>query len=372
MESLSVWFVLAVETIVAGVLTFIIPRVTRRGLLFGVYVGEEHWRSEEAGAITRAWNTSMTAAIVLSILLGAALALTNPAHPAAVVSSLLLLLAATVATYLWAHVRSRALAVSGTPVAAAALIVESPGALTVPILATAIATIGGAIAFCYAWLHYGDIPSRVPTHFGISGRPDAWAPKAFGSVMLLPLMTAVLCPGLGVMACWTARAKRAIRQADGGVSLAAQLRFRRAVTLFLSGTVVLVTLMLASMSVASVRVALGLADGLPAASMAAAIVLVVYAVGGSLYLMLHFGQGGARLEKSAASAPLTNGLADNARWVLGVFYVNREDPSMLVEKRFGVGYTLNLGNPKALVFVALFLVFFVGIIWAARSLPHTR
>ncbi|MEE8556523.1 MAG: DUF5808 domain-containing protein [Myxococcota bacterium] len=32
------------------------------------------------------------------------------------------------------------------------------------------------------------------------------------------------------------------------------------------------------------------------------------------------GQGGARLER-------------------GMFYINREDPSVLVEKRFGLGYT---------------------------------
>src|SRR5450759_5705179 len=32
-------------------------------------------------------------------------------------------------------------------------------------------------------------------------------------------------------------------------------------------------------------------------------------------------------------------LADNTHWVLGAFYVNRHDPSVFVEKRFGLGYT---------------------------------
>jgi uncharacterized membrane protein len=28
-----------------------------------------------------------------------------------------------------------------------------------------------------------------------------------------------------------------------------------------------------------------------------------------------------------------------------MFYVNRDDPALLVEKRFGIGYTLNFGHP---------------------------
>jgi uncharacterized membrane protein len=30
-----------------------------------------------------------------------------------------------------------------------------------------------------------------------------------------------------------------------------------------------------------------------------------------------------------------------------MFYVNPDDPAILVEKRFGIGYTLNFGRPAA-------------------------
>jgi uncharacterized membrane protein len=72
------------------------------------------------------------------------------------------------------------------------------------------------------------------------------------------------------------------------------------------------------------------------------------------------GQGGARLERAVAAAPLTDGLADNTKWKLGLFYVNRDDPSVFVEDRFGLGHTLNLGNRKA---VALL----VGILLAVLA-----
>jgi uncharacterized membrane protein len=32
-------------------------------------------------------------------------------------------------------------------------------------------------------------------------------------------------------------------------------------------------------------------------------------------------------------------------WIFGKLYFNRADPALFVEKRMGLGYTLNLGNP---------------------------
>lgn len=52
-----------------------------------------------------------------------------------------------------------------------------------------------SLAVVYAWLHYGDRPAMVPTHFGPSGRPDAWSPRSFWSVMLLPLALLVYAVG---------------------------------------------------------------------------------------------------------------------------------------------------------------------------------
>jgi uncharacterized membrane protein len=372
MEAWTVWIVLIIETIAAGGFMLLIPKITRRGLLFGVYVGEARSTSDQARAITRGWYIVMIAALAASVLIGVGLALSDPESPADALVPLVLLLGATVASFLWAHFRSRVLATPGAPVSAAAFVVDRPQALAIPIVVTAFALVGGAMAVGYAWWNFAEMPASIPTHFGASGRPDAWSPRSFRSVMLLPILALVMCPMLGVMACLTARAKRAIRQSDRGVSFDAQIRFRRAMTLFLSGTVVLVTVMLTTMSIDSVRVALGRAEGLSLVGMVAAVVLVVYALGGALYLMLHFGQGGARLERSAAGAPLTNGLADNTHWVLGTFYVNRDDPSIFIEKRFGIGYTINLGNPKAVAFIAVFFVIITGIIAIALSMPESH
>ena len=43
---------------------------------------------------------------------------------------------------------------------------------------------------------------------------------------------------------------------------------------------------------------------------------------------------------------------DDKYWRGGLFYINREDPALLVPRRFGLGWTLNFGNPKAAMLLA--------------------
>ena len=40
----------------------------------------------------------------------------------------------------------------------------------------------------------------------------------------------------------------------------------------------------------------------------------------------------------------------------GFFYCNPEDPQLLVPKRYGIGYTLNFGNPWSWALLAMILV----------------
>lgn len=46
-------------------------------------------------------------------------------------------------------------------------------------------------------------------------------------------------------------------------------------------------------------------------------------------------------------------------WKAGIFYANPADPALFVEKRLGIGYTLNFGNPWSwivLVFIILIAI----------------
>lgn len=43
---------------------------------------------------------------------------------------------------------------------------------------------------------------------------------------------------------------------------------------------------------------------------------------------------------------------DDTYWRGGLFYINRDDHALLVPRRFGVGWTLNFGNPRAAMLLA--------------------
>ena len=43
-------------------------------------------------------------------------------------------------------------------------------------------------------------------------------------------------------------------------------------------------------------------------------------------------------------------------WKLGIFYFNRADPALWVEKRFGSGWTVNLAKPMAWLFFLIILL----------------
>ena len=85
-----------------------------------------------------------------------------------------------------------------------------------------------------------------------------------------------------------------------------------------------------------------------------------YLLGGIILIVVKYGQGGAHLEEGSTATPLTEGLADNDSWVWGALYINPRDPAIMIEKRFGIGYTPNFGNWKALLILAVFLMLIFG------------
>ena len=71
---------------------------------------------------------------------------------------------------------------------------------------------------------------------------------------------------------------------------------------------------------------------------------------GFIVTLLRAGQGGARL--FASRPPVGDRTADD-RWLGGFIYINRADPALLVEKRMGIGWTLNFGNPWSWLLIAM-------------------
>jgi uncharacterized membrane protein len=83
-------------------------------------------------------------------------------------------------------------------------------------------------------------------------------------------------------------------------------------------------------------------------------------IGGLSVLLLALGRKGQR--------------PPDAAWK-GVFYSNPDDPALLVPKRYGIGYTLNFGNPWSWAVLALVLLTaalpFILYVETLRQVPGT-
>ncbi len=80
----------------------------------------------------------------------------------------------------------------------------------------------------------------------------------------------------------------------------------------------------------------------------------------TLVVAFRTGQGGSRLPAPEGAEPEEDtGVVrrdDDRYWHgFGSLYVNRADPAIFVAKRFGIGWTVNFGNPRALLVFGLLL-----------------
>lgn len=88
----------------------------------------------------------------------------------------------------------------------------------------------------------------------------------------------------------------------------------------------------------------------------AGLLLLTFA---ALVVMARMGQGGTRLAAGRdAASPHAEPVGDRTEdrhWKLGVVYFNRSDGAVVVERRFGIGYTLNFARIETWVMVTLML-----------------
>jgi uncharacterized membrane protein len=186
------WLVMLGEMLFTAAFFLLLPAISRRGLLFGVYIGEERSTGDPAQRIRRRWYTGMVATLVVSLATVFALGVAFPRVPVGPFVSMFVLLAGYLVLYLRAYFEARALAVGEVTQAVAALVPDEPAGLVLPLIAVAIGLAGGIVSVAYAAAYYDAMPARIPTHFGMSGRPDAWSSSCSWSASWLSSSSACL------------------------------------------------------------------------------------------------------------------------------------------------------------------------------------
>ncbi|MEK3979324.1 DUF5808 domain-containing protein [Psychrobacillus sp. FSL K6-2836] len=221
-----------------------------------------------------------------------------------------------------------------------------------------IVTVGLII---YTFMKYDQLPEMIPTHWGPTGEADAFSEKTYFSVIAMPLILLVMQGMFLLMSEGMKFSGARLNPANKKTSLTQQLAFRKYTSLLALFITIGITLMMGYFHLQTIH-----------PEISSSIIMWVLPL---IFLLLTFtvigiytikvGQSGSRLNVGGNSTTLENKIAvdEDRYWKGGLFYLNKNDPSIMVEKRFGVGWTLNFAHPISWIVLLLPLLLIFGIIF---------
>lgn len=361
---LSMRAMTALITLLAGGTFALVPWIGRRREAFAVTVPETAQADPRIRRMRVAFTVVMGA---LSVSAAAAAALLLTAHPLALTAVILALPATGFALMLafrarvrtikraegWKASREAASAVTG------AVAAEAPQPLSLAwdllYLPVILATVAVTAAL------YPTMPECIPIHVNAAGEVDNFIDKGW-MVFALPLAIQLFMAFSLAASHWTIlRSKRPTSTESPTSSALAYGAYARAqsVALLAAGLLVEAAMTLMPVSFAGVLT-------IEQAGIALACVCVVACLVG-VGTSAAYGQDGSRLLRHVTAARELS-FDDDAHWRAGTFYVNREDPSVVVPRRFGVGWCMNWGNPKSWALSALLVAAVVAFVIVMQML----
>lgn len=215
------------------------------------------------------------------------------------------------------------------------------------------------IPIIIAFAFYDRIPNEIPMQWDSQFEVSRSMTKSVWGILALPVIQILMIPVFNYSNHAIVKSKQKLSPLDPKAASEKSRRFREAwsnATFAITiGTQLLISFLFLYSLFGQGRMSWML--------IAVIVIYLVISVGLPLYLTIKYGQAGEKLldeEEQYYEDP-----EEEEQWKLGVFYFNKEDPSVFVEKRFGIGTTVNYGNWKAWLFILGILLFTVlTIIWS--------
>lgn len=203
------------------------------------------------------------------------------------------------------------------------------------------------------------MPGMIPTHLGPTGEADAFSEKTYFSVIALPLILLVMQGVFLLMSEGMKFSGVRLNPTNKKTSLNQQLAFRKYTSWLALFITIGITLMMGYFHLQTIHPAI--ASSLIMWALPLTFLVLTFAVV-SVYA-IKVGQSGSRLKVEGNSPTIENKIAvdEDKYWKGGMFYMNKNDPSIMVEKRFGVGWTLNFAHPISWIVLLVPLLLIFGI-----------
>jgi len=316
---------------VHAVIFHVMPRLSRPDILFSVTVSEAFAAGAGRALVSRyriiVW-ISAASALAVSLLLPALLPGAGRNGFLSIGAVCANAIVAANAWY-WAHRKARVYAVAPSAVRVASLV---PRDTSLP---------GGAL------VALGPFAILLATALLVAALDGPATNKsfrllAFGGVYAAMMLTLAVT-----------MARRSRQVAVDGPAAAAEQRFRRVNAFVLVLVAYAAAILLSATTVQSIT-AFGNAVSGRGWFLVMPMMLFNFGV---MFWMIRVGQGGQRAVAPAARQEVHGDATPDHAWKLGgLVYYNPRDPAIWVEARVGLGYTLNMGNKRALLLIAAMML----------------
>ena len=358
--------------LLTGCLLAILPRITRKSLLFGVRIPGSAQNDPDVIRMKRQFTLLMAGATILVLTAGAFLYYYR--NDSALLLSLyqptaLLLVQYAAFIPLWKksiqlkNARNWHVHYIGTSQTAVSGLKGRLKSMPWGWYVISLALCGIAAAF--SMMMYPTLPETLATHFNANMVADAWAPKSPGVVLSMPLIAfgmILFLLGSNIILYFT---KLQVSIENPVLSYAQHKMYRRMMSHMLGFITIIMTLMFLLMMPMVLNIYIP-----PAGAMYIGLfILTVLMVLPPIWISVKAGQAGSKLKplltaqeekemKSFSSLSFGKSIdrGDDSFWKLGLFYYNKEDPSLFVEDRFGSNGGLNLARSTGKIIVAAVVI----------------
>ncbi len=206
------------------------------------------------------------------------------------------------------------------------------------------------ITFILTLLSYKNVPELFPIHYNAQGVADSFVEKSgfrgFFYLALFPVLIQV-----GMILFLLAMNKFAINgksEINGGTleEIKKQRRiFKRFNSIFLFIITLEITILFALIQFCTLY-----GWSINKVNIISLTVIFITVI---VFLVISYkiGQGGKNIKIKKIDEEIYRD--DDKHWLLGNFYYNKNDPSIFVEKRIGIGWDVNLGNPIGMIIMIL-------------------
>lgn len=213
----------------------------------------------------------------------------------------------------------------------------------IPHLLAVVLTMG------YSLIRYDDFPQMLPMKYSFSGEVTQAVEKSLQSVLTISFIALAIIAVFLVAHFSIIKSKQIVESHDPEGSLERNRIFRYAWSVYsaAAGFLVIITMCIGQLTPLQIW------------DYQMFMVITAIAIGlvllGAIVLSIKLGQGGSRIVLKQGKGETTVSTADlDKYWKAGIFYFNPNDPAIFVEKRFGVGWTINIGNVLSwLVFLGI-------------------